>query len=171
MVANSSPQVLPFPTLDVSRAHVDAQRSEPSRGVRWVLLWAAALAVLGWAAVILLAFGYQLAAEQRLSRAAAAGLREATCERATSRTVEQTIHRRLVERGYAGQRVSIALQRNGASVSGVVRPAAGDRLCVSLSVPTESVLPGWLQVVAPPGQPVAITVWADHQMAGYRSTH
>jgi hypothetical protein len=153
MVVESPQDVLPFPTLDVA----------PVRGARWVLQWAAALAVLSYAAAILSAFAFQLAAEKSLFRAAAAGLREATCERATDRTVAQSIRRRLVESGIWGPHVTIALRQNGVPVSGVIRAADGDRLSVTLSVPTIAVLPGWLSAVVwlPPDR--AIRIWADRQ--------
>jgi len=154
MVSDSPQHVVPFPTLEVA----------PVRGVRWVLTWAAALAVIGWSAAILFAFACQLAAEQDLSRAAAAGLREATCDRATSHTVEQTIRRRLVGCGLAGQQVSVVVLRNGAPVTGLIRAAAGDRLSVSLSTPVDYVLPAWLCNVSLLGQSGTITVWADHQL-------
>jgi hypothetical protein len=166
-MATNSPQfILPFPALAAESTRIVAESSQPVRGVRWVLAWAAALAVLGWAAAILFAFAYQLAAEQSLTRAATAGLREATCERATRRTVEQTIRRRLTEHGYPDHYVSVALERNGAPVRGVVRPAAGDRLSVSLAVPIVDVLPGWLSSIPALRRDAAITVRVASQASG-----
>ena len=159
-MASDSPQlpqqVLPFPTSDVT----------PVRGVRWVLTWAAAMAVLGAAVAILLALAYQLAAEQNLAHAAAAGLREAACDRATRHSVEQTVRRRLVEHGLPARQVLIALQHNGAPVPGVIRHTAGDRLSVSLSIPAESVLPNWLNAVGLWGRSRTITASAGYAMAG-----
>ena len=134
--------------------------------MRWVLTWAAALAVLGWAAAILMAFTYQLAAEQSLTRAAAAGLREANCQRATSHTVEQSVRRRLAESGPWGSQVSIALERNGRPISGVIRLAADDRLSVSLSIPVDFVLPAWLHNIDLRGRNGTMIVWAEHLATG-----
>jgi hypothetical protein len=134
MVADAAQQVLPFPTTD----------ARPVRGVSWVLTWAAAVAVLCWAAIILLSFGYQLAAEQALSRAVTAGLHEAAQDRATRHTVEQTVLRRLNERGYPTQQATVMLLRGGTPISGAVRSAPNDQLSASISIPNDALLPSWL---------------------------
>ena len=117
----------------------------PVRGVGWVLRWAATLAILFVSAVILTAFAYQLAAEQALARAAAAGLREAACERATSRSVDAVIRRQLGSD--LARATTIALQRNGSPTTGVVRPRMGDHLTLTLSTPVAVVIPRWMQML------------------------
>src|SRR5438477_7455447 len=86
-----------FAGPDETAELVPALREERVRGVGWVLKWAVAFAVLGTTIIILLNFGYRLAAERALDRAAAAGIRAAALPRATSQTIEQSIHRELVD--------------------------------------------------------------------------
>src|SRR3954464_7002264 len=57
------------------------------RGVRWVLKWTAAMAILSVAASMLTEFAYVLAAEHRLHTAARAAVSEAMLPRATIDTV------------------------------------------------------------------------------------
>jgi hypothetical protein len=115
------------------------------RGVGWVLRWAAAVAVLCFAACFLAEFGYSLAVELTLARAARAGALEATLPQATYRSVADTVKRRLGERtSWAGQ-LKLAVQRNGTAVSSVMRAAAGDQMSVTLAVPVRAVLPRWLR--------------------------
>ena len=117
----------------------------PIRGVGWVLRQAAALAVLAIAAVTLLEFGYRLAAERALTRAAESALAEAALPRATRHSVEQSIRTRLEGRYDLGRDTAIMLQRNRWLLRGTIRPQAGDRLTVALTVPVDAALPRWLR--------------------------
>ena len=133
----------------------------PVRGVGWVLRWAAVVAVLGASAAILAGFAYQLAAERLLQRAAAAGMREAVLPRATSHSVEAAVRCQLASHRGLERATSIALERNGWHVSGVVRPQHGDRISVALSTPAVASLPDWLQRVFSWQQNAIITTRAE----------
>jgi hypothetical protein len=130
-----------------------------------VLRWAATLAVLGMSAVILLAFAYQLAAERALAEAAAAGLREATLPRATSRSVENTVRRHLTRLLALDRATTVLLEHNGAPRKGAVRPQSGDQLSLTLSAPTAAVLPRWLPILSW-GEHAAIKFRIDHRVDG-----
>src|SRR5262245_19272727 len=66
-----------------------------TRGVRWVLDWTAALAVLGIVSVTLLGFVLEMSAERALARAAAARLRAAMLPRATEEAVANAVRGQL----------------------------------------------------------------------------
>jgi len=129
------------PALELFRAEDCPVDELPVRGVGWVLRWAATLAILCLSATILATFACQLVAEQALVRAASAGLREAALPRATSRTVDAVVRRRLASRFALSRATTIVLERNGSRVTGVVGPRKGDQLSVALSAPVDAVLP------------------------------
>jgi hypothetical protein len=140
--------------------------SRHTRGVRWVLEWAAALAVLAIVSVTLLDYGHELAAERALSRAAAAGLRAAMLPRATDETVAWAVRSQLAgDRGIA-LGTKLTFERNGALVSGLVRKTSGDRLSISLASPTAAALPSWLRALSPWKQHDTIAVRLDHRVGG-----
>src|SRR4051812_7046983 len=94
-------EVLPFeptgsPSLRATERYIEVPR-ETRRGIRWVLAWAGALAVITIAFGILTEFAYVLAAERTLSVAARAGAMEATLPRATYQSVMMTVDRRLTQ--------------------------------------------------------------------------
>jgi hypothetical protein len=120
------------PALQIFAGDRQAAIALPVRGVRWVLRWFAALAVTAAAATILVAFGYQLSAERALVRAAAAGIREATCPRATSRSVAATVRRELADVWELDRATNISVT------------SAGARVAICLSVPLDDVLPRWV---------------------------
>jgi len=136
------------PALHLLSASELAIDSLPVRGVGWVLRWATTLAVLCVSATILTAFAYQLAAEQALVRAATAGLREAACERATSRTVDAVVRQQLASHFDVSGATTVFLERNGSPVMGFVAPRSGDQLSISLSVPVEAALPRLVGVLS-----------------------
>ncbi len=142
----------------------ETTRELPTRGVGWVLKWAAALATLGIAAVVLVEFGYCLAAEHTLTRAARACVLEATLPRATHQSVERLLERRLTIYSLQSGRVQFCLQQNGAPVRGALRVHDGDRLSVALAVPTDVVLPDWLRRFIFWRDRGQITVRAERQM-------
>lgn len=119
------------------------------RGIGWVLKWAAAVCVLSATAIILLSFAYRLAAERALAEAATIGLRAAALPRATTRSVEQSIHRELAK--YIGSEggVSVALQSAGKPVKGAIDHRSSGQLSVTLSAPLAASLPNWLSALSP----------------------
>lgn len=119
------------------------------RGVLWVLEWALAIAALSLAGVVLLEFGFRLAAERALAQAASAGLREAALPRASDRSVAAVIRQQLGNHSRLASDVRIAVARDGALVRGAIRAIGNDRFVVNLTIPSESVMPGWLQAVSP----------------------
>jgi hypothetical protein len=127
----------------------DINESQPVRGVGWVLKWAAAVCVLAATAVILLSFAFRLAAERTFTEAAAVGLRAAALPRATSRSVEQSIHRELARYIRSEGGVSVALQSAGRPVKGAIDHRLSGQLSVTLSAPLAVSLPNWLSAVSP----------------------
>jgi hypothetical protein len=126
--------------MDASALHVfsgDENLVAPLavRGVGWVLRWAVTLAILAVSGAILLGFGYQLAAERALARAAAAGLREAALPRATHESVVAVVRRRLAE--------TLALDR----ATRVQLTSSDGQRSIGLAVPVSAVLPRWMSVV------------------------
>ena len=138
----------------------------PARGVLWVLRWAAALAMLVSSAAILVEFGYCLAAEQTLARAARAGVLEATLPRATYRSVEESVWRRLGRWEIATAELNLRFEQNGAAVRGRFVARAGDRFAISLAVPTRVALPAWLRAIAWRPSDSQIVVRAERRMPG-----
>jgi len=117
----------------------------PVRGVSWVMRQAATFAALALAAVTLLEFGYRLAGERALSRAAHAALAEAALPRATSQSVEQAVRTRLAGHYDLGRDTTITFQGNGWLIRGPIRPRAGEQLTIALSAPVDAALPRWLR--------------------------
>lgn len=134
----------------------------------WVLRWYAALATLFVAASILAQFGYCLAAERILARAARAGALEATLPRATLQSVAQSVERRLEVYPQLTDRLRFSLQQNGAPIRGLIQARDGDRLAVTLAVPMREVLPGWLRVVCFWRADARIEARAERQRPGRR---
>src|SRR4051812_32155272 len=79
------------------------------RGVRWVLKWAIAIAMLVVAASILTDFAYMLAAEHRLNAAARAALSEVMLPRATTSSVQSVVEHRLGK----AQLLQLTILQNG----------------------------------------------------------
>jgi hypothetical protein len=114
-------------------------------GALWVLKWAAALGIIVLATNVLLQFAYGLAAERTLLNAARAGALEATLPRATYESIEAVVRRRLAGRSLSIADVRIAIQHNGFPLPRVFRLLGDDRVSVTLSVPANAALPGWLR--------------------------
>jgi hypothetical protein len=125
--------------------HSVAALVTPKYGVGWVLKWAAALGVLFVSTCILADFGYCLAAEHALARAARAGAREATLPRATSASIVASVKRRLS--GYALQysALQVSVEQNGQPVRGRFVARSGDEISVVVSLSTAAVVPRWSQ--------------------------
>jgi hypothetical protein len=126
------------------RTEHGAQPVAQTRGVRWVLQWAAALTVFAIAGSALMQFYYVLAAEQALNYAARAGAIEATLPRATYQSIAATVERRLTKYPQLATTLQVCVSQNGATVGRQFRAADGDRVSVTLSAPSSTVLPAWL---------------------------
>jgi hypothetical protein len=122
-------------------------RDVPTRGVRWVLRWAAAFAMLWFAGCILAEFACSLAAEHTLARAARAGALEATLPRASFRSVGKTVKGRLANRAAWAEQITLSVEQNDATVGGAIRAVGGDRMTVTLAVPVRTVVPPWLSAI------------------------
>lgn len=120
----------------------------PKRGVSWVLRWAAAIAVLAFTMVIIAAFGFQLAAESALRRAANAGLREAALPRSTSESVAVVVRQRLSAHPRLQRALHLQLAAHGSPVHGLIHAEQDERLSLSLTVPTSAAMPRWLRLFA-----------------------
>ena len=126
----------PQPPTSVQRVRV--------RGAGWVLMWAGAFAVISVAIGVLSEFALLIAAQHSLDAAARAAAVEATLPRATYRTIAETIERRLNAYPQLYAELQLDVMQNDAPVGNRLRIAAGDRIAISLSAPTWSVLPNWL---------------------------
>src|SRR5262245_3757552 len=83
------------------------------RGIGWVLKWSGALGVLFVAGGMLIQFAYCLAAEQALTRAARAGVLEATLPRASSASVRRVVEQRLAAYPSLAGRLQLHMLQNG----------------------------------------------------------
>src|SRR5690242_2578311 len=94
-------EVIPFDSA-AHESHGDGRFEPPAerfieiprdtrRGVCWVLVWAGGIAVLTFAATVVVEFAYVFAAERALSIAAKAGAIEATLPRATYQSVTAAV--------------------------------------------------------------------------------
>jgi hypothetical protein len=123
--------------------------TEAVRGVGWVMRWAAAIAMLGVAGIVLLDFAYRVAGEQALVRAAKAGVRETAMPRATSRSVEQSICRALGELPPGCRSLRIVMTSGGKPWRGGRTADSAAAIVITLSLPVAEVIPDWLRVISP----------------------
>jgi len=165
---SSSPSLTgPF-VEPVDGISADVPRCAQTRGVTWVVKWAAALATLLSSAAYLVEFGYVLMAEQTLTRAARAGALEATLPRADLWSVSATIQRRLASWKLAPGDVSLQLARNSRPVRGKFVAREGDRFSVTLRVTTDALLPRWARALTFRARRTPIAVHAEQQIPGAR---
>ena len=136
------------------------------RGVRWVLQWAAALAVLTVATSVLVEYAYLLAAEQALNLAAKTGATEATLPRATYQSITAAVERRLASYPQLNGQLQLRLLRNGTPVGRQFRASDGDRVSITLSAPTSSVVPGWLYKISLWRGDARLNAHAEREMPG-----
>src|SRR5688572_5105924 len=94
-----------------------ARPASPSRGVLWVLKWAAALGVLIYAACHVLQVGYCLVQERALLHAVRAGALEATLPQSTRATVAETVERHLSRQPMATTYATITIRQNGMPIA------------------------------------------------------
>lgn len=119
----------------------------PIRGVGWVLRWAASLAMIFVSLIRLADFGFQLAAENVLVRAARAGALEATLPRATCQSVAKTVERRLQGLVAQPHDWKIFVEQNGTPVHAGLSPREGDRFSVAVTLSGRATLPSWLRAL------------------------
>ena len=124
-----------------------SNQAAPTRGILWVLRWAAALGVLFFCCGVLAEFAHCLAAEHAVVRAARAGALEATLPRATAKSITESVTRRLAGYPSSKGQTRLVIQQNGKPILGRLKVQPGDRISVHLAVPGTAVLPGWLQRV------------------------
>jgi hypothetical protein len=136
-----------------------------------VLQWAAAVAVLAIASSVLVEFGQGIAAEHVLRIAARAGAAEATLPKATYESVAAVIERRLATTcpQLKGQ-LQLTLLRNGTPVVQHFRPVGGDRLSVTISAPTSSLVSSWVRMLSPGRRESLTSAHAESQMPGRKLT-
>lgn len=168
-------EVLPLdPVATASHCAIDRYIEVPRdtrRGIRWVLAWAGALAVLTIAASVLTEFAYVLAAERTLSVAAQAGATEATLPRATYQSVMAAIDRRLIEYPRLAKQLHVNLFQNGAIVQSQIRQHEGDLFAITLSGPSSSAVPEWLRNLIYLRGDSAIQAHAERQLPGRKFAH
>lgn len=151
-----------YPTVE----HAGATKTAYTRGITWVMQWAIAIATLLVATGVLVEFGYCLAAELALSRAARAGVLEATLPRATYQSISQSVERRLARWPQLTGHLQLTLLQNGAAIRPAFRPADGDQLSLSLTVPSRAAMPRWLRALNFWRADSQIEVHAERQMPG-----
>ncbi len=156
-------------------AHFDAATSGdspeipariPTRGIRWVFQWAAALAVLTIAGSSLTEFAYLLAAEHKLAIAARAGVLEATLPRTSYDSVTSAVERRLSVYPYLARQLQLTLLQNGSPVPRQIRQNDGDRFSIRLAIPAGAIMPDWLRAVMFWRTDSQIEVHAERQVPG-----
>jgi hypothetical protein len=128
--------------------NADLTAALPVRNARWVLKQAACLASIVLSALVLAAFAYQVAAEQKLHRAAVAGMHEASLPGATSGSVEGVVRRRLAHRGDALGTARLLLAINGAPIRGRIPHGFEESLSLSLIVAADEFMPRWIRCLA-----------------------
>jgi hypothetical protein len=80
--------------------------------------------------------------------AARTGATEATLPRATYQSVAAAVERRLAGYPQLGGQLQLNLLQNGRPVGRQFRAGDGDRVSITLSAPTSSVVPGWLSKIS-----------------------
>ena len=141
-----------------------AARTLPTRGIRWVLQWAVAIGVIVFAASVLAEFAYLAGAEHTLTRAARAGLLEATLPRASYDTVKETIEGRLDSYPRLSSRLRLSLLQNSVPVARNLQLHDGDRLSIVLTADSDTALPHWLQTIRFWRNGPQLQVHAERQM-------
>jgi hypothetical protein len=127
------------------RSHIN--RRSPlthSRGIRWILKWSAALAVLFVAASQLIEFASLCSAEHSLSLAARAGAFEATLPRANYKSIAAAVDRKLVAYPQLSGQTQLTVLQNGRPISQQLRPGENDRISVTITAPASAFTPHWL---------------------------
>src|SRR5450631_453261 len=145
-------------SADETAEFVPELREHRIRGIGWVLKWAAAIAVLGATIVILLNFGYRLAAERTLEQAAMSGLRVSGLPHATSVSIGDSIRSILGCNLYQAANIRLRIARP--PLNGNMSDRFGAGLTISISMPASAALPAWLEMLSPWNESAEITVQA-----------
>jgi hypothetical protein len=163
-------EVIPFDSAAIASHRANDRYIEvprdTRRGIRWVLAWAGALAVLTTAAGILTEFACVLAAERTLSVAARAGAMEATLPRATYQSIVAAVDRRLIECPLLAKQLHLSLFQNGGLVQSQFRQHDGDLFAVTISGPSSSAVPEWLRELMFWRGESALQAHAERQLPG-----
>jgi hypothetical protein len=157
------------PQPPVARWKIDDDQPQPptyTRGAGWVLQWAAAVAVLGFTASVLTEFAYLTSAERSLNMAARAGVVEATLPRATVQSITAVVERRLASYPQLNGQLQLSVLQNDTPVDQRLRVGDGDRIAITLSAPTTSLVPGWLRKLLPWRDRASIDAHAERQTPG-----
>lgn len=136
------------------------------RDARWVIKWAAAIAILIVAGATLLEFAYLMAAERTLSFAARAGAMEATLPRATYDSVRTTIERRLAGYSQMQSQLQILLLRDGQPAGKRLAASDGTRYSIVVKTPAAAALPPWLIKLTPWRSEQPLTAHAERTVPG-----
>ena len=121
----------------------------PTRDARWVLRWAAAAVVLTIGVGVVIQFAYLVTAEHAMQLAARAGATEATLPRATYQSITAAVERRLTDYALKSGQLQITMLQNGIPVGRQFHAGDGDRISLTISVPTSATLPAWLRKLSP----------------------
>jgi hypothetical protein len=138
------------------------------RDVRWILKWAAALAIISIAAVQLAAFLYLCQAQHALNLAARAGASESILPRANYETIYAAIGRTLANYSQLGSQLQVTVLQNGRPVGRRVSFGEEDRISVTISAPASAMTPNWLTKLPQWRGDVLITALADRTMPSHR---
>jgi hypothetical protein len=141
-------------------------RFRPSVGVKCVLKWAAALAVLNYGACNLLQAGYCLAAERVLLDAVRAGALEATLPQSTRATVTETVERHLNQQSIAMAYATVTIRQNGMPVGRAAHFAEGSVVSVSVAIRAADVLPIWLSSITSHGSDSRLQASVERRVPG-----
>ncbi len=154
----------PATTEGVLEVPAATLRPVPVRGSLWVLTWAAAIAIVFFAATQLVSLAFSVKAEMSLGRIAQAAAYEATLPRATMQTVRELIRRHLQREGIPASAVHIAICRNGAPVLKNAVFQEGDRIAVALALPFEAAMPEWVRSISPRLKNSSITAESESRI-------
>jgi len=121
-----------------------ANPTEQTRGVLWVLRWAATLGVITAAVAFIASFGYIKAADHAIESAARAAVTEATLPRASFESIELVVARRLAHYPQLGGDVQLQVTVDGLPVLGWVHAVGGDLVTVTVAAPRSKMVPAWL---------------------------
>jgi hypothetical protein len=143
-------------------------RLSPSRDVRWILKWAAAIAVVTVSASQLVAFAYVCVADRALNLAARAGAAESILPRATYQSIYAAVERRLADYPRLGSRLQMTVLQNGRPVGQRFRAREDDRISITISASASAMMPGWLTTVPQWRGDLLLTARADRTMRGHR---
>jgi hypothetical protein len=138
------------------------------RDARWILKWAAALAIVAIAATQLTAFCYLCETQHALNLAARAGASESILPRATYETICAAIARRLANYPQAETQLQVTVLQNGRPIGRRLRFDEEDCISVMISAPASAMTPSWLARLPQWRGDVLITAMADRTMPSHK---